>query len=66
MRFRVRGYLGTETRITLTINRKDNNMLELMGFVLAISFLANIMQLVMIVEMQAYRRGYNSAKNKNR
>jgi hypothetical protein len=41
-------------------------MLQLMGFVLAISFIANIMQLVMIVEMQAYRRGYNSAKNKNR
>jgi hypothetical protein len=41
-------------------------MLELLGFILAISFIANIMQLVMIVEMQAYRRGYNRGKQNGR
>lgn len=37
-------------------------MLELFGFMLAVSLIANVVQMLVIVEMQAYRRGYLRGK----
>mgnify|MGYP001198860738 FL=1 len=41
-------------------------MLEVMGFMLAISVVANIVQMLIIVENQAYQRGYNRGKQNGR
>ena len=36
--------------------------LSAMGFVLAVSVFCNLVQFLKIVDMEAYRRGYNNAK----
>jgi hypothetical protein len=41
-------------------------MLEVMGFMLAISVVANIVQMLIIVENQAYQRGYQRGKQNGR